>query len=410
MKKFSIFTFLTLSAFTLFAQHDFRDGFVITNEGDTLQGLIDYRGNNLNARKCLFKTHEDENIQEFRPFEIRGYRYLGGKFYVSKLVEENDKEKELFLEFLLDGIVDLFFYYDNGEHYFIADKDGDLIALQNSSEDRSHLYKNVTKENKEYVANLKILFQDQFAVARKVDQVELNHKSLINITKEYHDASCGNEQICIIYEKSEVRSKKSAGVIISVNSINFNPGQGFDGGGKLDIEGFDNHVFGTLGFYQEQNIPNLNERISILTILSYSRVSLENKFSEPIGYSLVTIQEDESLTLNTLSIDLNLKYTAPKGAYRPFISCGYFLDYYFKTIYSYHYQSIANDGNKVLFESKEDQSPFSKMDHGLVFKSGLQTEKFLNRQSALFVSYKYGLGFLNNLTTNYLGFGMMLSF
>lgn len=51
------FAILIASATSLFAQFDFRPGYVVTSENDTLHGLIDCKGNKANARKCVFRQH-----------------------------------------------------------------------------------------------------------------------------------------------------------------------------------------------------------------------------------------------------------------------------------------------------------------------------------------------------------------
>jgi len=54
-----------------FAQTDFRKGFIVTSEGDTLAGLIDYRGDLLMGNQCTFRVSEEEDPKVYAPGELR---------------------------------------------------------------------------------------------------------------------------------------------------------------------------------------------------------------------------------------------------------------------------------------------------------------------------------------------------
>ena len=75
-----------LSIIRLNAQSDFRNGYIIDNNNDTIHGLIDYKGNHANAKKCIFKKDNNSQNQIFTPEEIKGYRFTDSKYYVSKSV------------------------------------------------------------------------------------------------------------------------------------------------------------------------------------------------------------------------------------------------------------------------------------------------------------------------------------
>jgi hypothetical protein len=64
-----------------FSQSDFRPGYLINNNNDKTFGLIDYKGNKANAKKCLFKSSENSDVQEFTPADLKAYRLTGSKYY-----------------------------------------------------------------------------------------------------------------------------------------------------------------------------------------------------------------------------------------------------------------------------------------------------------------------------------------
>ena len=75
MKKTSlIFIFLIITQIS-FAQKDFREGYIVTKENDTIQGLIDYRGDIRNSEKCVFKQNAESSDIEYLPADINAYLY-----------------------------------------------------------------------------------------------------------------------------------------------------------------------------------------------------------------------------------------------------------------------------------------------------------------------------------------------
>ena len=62
----SILIFLfQLVCFTLFAQTDFREGFILQPNGDTLKGWIDYRSDGPNQDLCRFRATPNGPLETF---------------------------------------------------------------------------------------------------------------------------------------------------------------------------------------------------------------------------------------------------------------------------------------------------------------------------------------------------------
>ncbi|NJK84854.1 MAG: hypothetical protein HC906_01615 [Bacteroidales bacterium] len=170
-----IFSFNQLNA-----QSDFRNGCIILNNNDTIYGLIDYKGNIAIAKQCVFKKDENSTKQNFIPGEIRGFRFTNSKYYISKSIEVDHELKILFLEYLINGVVDVYYYRDDkGEHYFIEDENGNFHELKNEDKEIVINQTRYLKESKEYINVLKYIFKESPMISKKVDYVGLNHKSLI---------------------------------------------------------------------------------------------------------------------------------------------------------------------------------------------------------------------------------------
>mgnify|MGYP007083938460 FL=1 len=131
-KKTILYRLILLNAFlllisTIYAQSNYRPGFIITLQKDTVYGVIDYRTDKINATRCVFLPQDNSGDKPitYHPFDILGYRFTDdGKYYVSKNVElQYGIPKPVFLEYLLQGMKSLYYYEteDDIPVYFVED-------------------------------------------------------------------------------------------------------------------------------------------------------------------------------------------------------------------------------------------------------------------------------------------------
>ena len=124
MKKLSIILSFLFVATLAFAQQNLRDGYVITLEGDTLHGVIDFRTSAMNAKRCVFKQEGESEFKTYLPGEIDGYRFTSnGIYYVSRNVTNEAGTREMvFAEYVLRGSMSL--YQIGEDEMVIVDEDG----------------------------------------------------------------------------------------------------------------------------------------------------------------------------------------------------------------------------------------------------------------------------------------------
>ena len=73
MKNFLAVLALGLLPFISFSQSNFQPGYIVTNQGDTLKGYIDYRERSVNPVKVVFKPQLDGNSQVFTINDCTAY-------------------------------------------------------------------------------------------------------------------------------------------------------------------------------------------------------------------------------------------------------------------------------------------------------------------------------------------------
>lgn len=127
-KLFTFFVFFTIVV-NLKAQTNYLPGFIITQKGDSLSGLIDYRGSIRNANICSYKQNEESEPIKYKPGDIKAYGFVDGKYYVSKNVAIKQDSTTVFLEYLIDGIVDVYVYHDINSRFYFVEKEGAKITM-----------------------------------------------------------------------------------------------------------------------------------------------------------------------------------------------------------------------------------------------------------------------------------------
>ena len=397
-------TFFILST-KLNAQTDFRNGYIVKNNDETIYGLIDYKGNKANSKKCVFKKDADSERQEFSPDEIKAYRFLDSKYYISKSIKLEDQETLLFVEYLINGTVDIFYYRDNlGEHYLLDLGDNELYELKNEEKE---VYVNNTRlieESKEYIGILKYSFNQSPTISKKVDNVSLNHKSLIKIAHDYHKEMCADE-VCIIYEKKLPKKIIKFGALVGVNAMTISEISTFSE--KLYYLGNSNYstaIYPSLGMFFKINMPDAKERLYFQYegTFNYSKLTTTNSYIEPF-YKFNYINS-LVLTQSAFSNAGIVRYEFPKGKIRPTFQAGAFVNYFLTTEFNRDLLVKFSTGD-TYFTDESNESPFSKFDYGINLGVGAVSEMSNKKEISIDLRYQRGFGLIpgynsNNLSLN----------
>ena len=231
--KTKLFLFIILNiTLSSFSQNDLRKGYIITNSLDTLFGSINFQGDIKNGKECVFFFESGEN-KVFHPFEIYGYRFDGGKYYVSRIVKEDESTDRIFAEYLVRGKKDLLYFRDfRGPHYLLSMYDSTLIKIPYNNEFfvEGKLF---LHESTRHIGFLKVYFADCPSVFNEIEKMGMpDTKKLISITKKYHDEVCG-ENSCIIYKKNKLPVKIAIEPKLEITSFRGDPGYFKQYGGLL---------------------------------------------------------------------------------------------------------------------------------------------------------------------------------
>ncbi|MDR0295559.1 MAG: hypothetical protein LBH91_05145 [Prevotellaceae bacterium] len=330
MKPVLLSSLLVLSYGTLYAQSNFKQGYIITNKNDTIVGLIDYRIDQMNAHICKFKKTETSPVETYFPGQIVGFRFTEkGRYYISCEIEIKEIKKTVFLEYLVQGMMNLYFYTDvitklnyyifesqNGEMRYITKKPDEFIkTADNKFLDTKYF---IAKDIK-YQSDIKNIFKDIPELKKETKDILFSHDAMISITKNYHYLTCTTGEACVEFvtrpDKHYTEYKFSAygGVFAST------------------IDGI-SHFFPIIGCRLNISVPKYYNSLGVTFDLSWTGhpLPISNPVKPSQGY--VGFTTNQSL----LSLMVGIRYTHHKGFIRPFIEGGVVLAYTKNAIiYSY---------------------------------------------------------------------------
>ncbi|MFN8206026.1 MAG: hypothetical protein U0T82_01265 [Bacteroidales bacterium] len=205
MKRFLLLLNLVTISILLNAQ-DLREGYIFSKD-DTIKGILKFQGDIRNSKECIHISDMDKE-KILLPFEIDGYMFKNGKYYISKYLVKSDSTINIFAEYLVKGQKDLFYYRDYaGFHYLINANDSSLIEIPYEQKIVNIDGKSYLRESKQHIILLKSYFSDCPSLFSEIENLKKpDTRSLISITKTYHDLVCG-ENSCVVYKKQRVPMK-----------------------------------------------------------------------------------------------------------------------------------------------------------------------------------------------------------
>ncbi|WP_299758503.1 outer membrane beta-barrel protein [uncultured Pontibacter sp.] len=329
MKQIYFTLSLLLICSLSFAQKNFQSGFIVQN-GDTVQGLVDYRGGVRSSQLTTFKQNESAAEQTFSPDNIQGYGfYKEQKLFESHSVpataEEGTATQRLFLNVLVKGKANLYHYRDafQKERYYISKDNGPLVELTQvityKTDATTGRKRRVT--DKTFVTALSSVASDCAALSpAELKRVNLNHTSLTAAVFKYNQ--CVNPA-----SVSYAQEKKKGHISIAPVAAYFVSNLTTTGPYILANREYDNSLSNfTGGISLNFTIPAINEKLSIQTDLLYTPYKFTSYQVEENGSGRQTSSE-VTFDLGYLKLPAQLRYTFPKGKIRPFINAGPVLAY-----------------------------------------------------------------------------------
>ena len=208
MKKMILLGLLTLFATATIAQTNPQPGYIITNNGDTVRGNIDFRTNESLSKQCVFWASGGNVSTTYKPGDIEGFRFdNNGKYFVTRRLSLFGDPQLYFAEFMVQGKMNLYCVaYDRDEYFFFEREDGEMAQLTNRaflSSSTLQDEKDKLEEKKEQYGKVKILLQDSWKAAAEMTGSDMTRKQLVKVVRDYHNDVCTDGSSCVVYEYNE---------------------------------------------------------------------------------------------------------------------------------------------------------------------------------------------------------------
>lgn len=283
------------------AQSDFKPGYIIKSPGDTIRGIIDYRGNALMSTRCRIIVNGQTSYTDYSPAEIYGYRFDNGKFYISKNVDGSS----YFLEYLVKGLVS--FYYlkmNNTDTYYVENDSLGIQKIPYQEGTRTENNNEFSYKSTIHIGLLKCYMQNAPSITKYIEKIDTpNSKNLISLDEKYHELICEGDK-CVVYKK-----KASPSIII------LEPHFGYVKYNYEQSSRF-NSSSSNIGIMANFWLPLTSEKLYFRVGISHIQLNAKSEYINELQ------EKGEETTKEWYKIPLQVEYIYPKGKIRPKAAIG----------------------------------------------------------------------------------------
>lgn len=335
MKRTISFFLLMFICSKCFSLNNFQKGYIISNNNDTVSGLIKYGSNYENTYKCSFQSSSDSPVVSYLPDEIIAYRFDDGKYFISKKINPSDSSN-IFLEILFDGVVDLYAYFDKeGVHYLVSKTDNTLKELKNDTRISTINGVKYETQSKDYIGVLKTVFAESPSVVKKSESISLTMNPLLQLAEEYHREVFPNEE-SILYAKKKIRTRISPVLIAGYSTSDLLL--------KVDYNIVERFVLPPLGRgFRLGTLINIEDDFYSRTISVQTGLSISDSYHST---------KESKLQITALNLPVQLKLSKPLKKIELSALAGFNYNGLLKFDYtsaSYGNFKIISDGHQIGF-------------------------------------------------------------
>jgi len=199
---------------TAFSQEEYRPGFIISNEGDTIRGIIKFDTDVNHHKAVTYRKDFSGEDQTFLPHQLMGFGYSNGRSF--ETIQSPGDTTLFFALRLVDGKIALLMKYvgKSSESSFQLYRQDtslrvDLLPLQKKQIERDGR-KYTLKDNK-YIGLLAIITESSMNDA-KLRKVNYSQRSLTKFIANYNIRYDNSYSTNVYKEESKFRYEICAGI------------------------------------------------------------------------------------------------------------------------------------------------------------------------------------------------------
>ncbi len=397
MKK-HIFSLLVLSIITFngIAQSCFKPGYVITNDNDTIHGRVDYRMGEKMSSVCTFKNKSSEKVKYY-PGDISAYGFSDGRYFISSPDSINDQLR--FIEHIVESDINIYFYEDTIDHYFIQRADSRFVELRVKNNNiridkndnrKTKVVNDITETNTssknnyivkayDYEIKLRAFMNDVPEMTNEINDLKkVNHKNLIDLVNKYEEYKDNEDNVIVHYSG---RPKRYVELSTSLFNIAYN---------CISQEEF-HLMYGVKCF-----LPVYNDQFYFGAGIQYAK---DNYTSY---YSSITRQQNFTL----IKVPFYLRYQYSGNIFKPYIGVGvniYILNDQWNTSINMYYEQ--DDDVDASFKTYDEAGDGE-------FTFGINAGTLVKLYKSIYLTLNYSTdfeGFATNSNSSNIFFGHCFS-
>jgi hypothetical protein len=384
MKKFKYFFLFCLIEVCflpdIFSQENFEQGYVLAQNGDTLNGQIDNRNKWQTPDSIRFINNLKTGVEIFTPrtasgFFVKGDKYISAEIRNDLLHRGQPADNEsipvyakVFLLVLIEGEKNLYSYWDadNKTYYFIKTDRGyewleyrEYIAVKEQDAEATGDEKYVKKESK-YIGQLILYFQDCPKIQNYLNTTTYDTKSLTHLYSRYYKY-CSSDPA---YLKTRAKIKTRFGVQggVSFTKLDFTEVSEFHNLKHTVNADYPMDIKPAAGIFCEFVLPRNNGKWSFLTELLYTSFKTSGTtttYMTPEYYRVYTSEFDYSY----IGLNAMIRFSYPIGQIKLFLNGGFRYNFQISgensmTEVDYLYENVVTMPTKEALETLNHEYGF----------------------------------------------------
>lgn len=329
-------TLLFSNIYITYAQENWKDGYIITNSGDSIRGSVDYQ--NWDKTPRIIRFRQNNQVFNYKPIGIKGF-YVENELYISQIMpidivsrskprpqrpnEPKNAIDSVFLLQVVKGRLSLYALKDqNAESHFFVQKENNPITELTYKVflfEKEGNAPRVVKDNS-YRFQLVEYLKDCEGISKQVDNTDYTTNSLKKLILSYNQTCFSTE---LKYVKSQEKDIWKFGILAGASTtfVSF-----FDNSTRIfsvSTNAFianlkpPAYISPIFGVSLEVIFPRNFRRASIYNELLYQKYAMKESYQGSVYTQTL------SLGLAYLKIVNMFRYRLNKeGVVRPFASAG----------------------------------------------------------------------------------------
>jgi len=243
IEKILLLIILMFICRSAYCQENYLSGYVISLNGDTLNGFIDYRNLEKTPNKISFKANLNNNKSEYTPLDIKGFSVVD-EIYESAIIKTeltngletnaalNIGMDTTFLQTMIAGTKSLYYYkndFGNELFYIKTDKTYELLVYKKYLSNQEGT--NTIVQNKKYIGQLFLYLRECSDIESKLKETKYTKQSLEELFQHYYRCT----QSSIKFQKKTEKISSQFGLLAGISVSNFKFGNRYFPNTKIDV-------------------------------------------------------------------------------------------------------------------------------------------------------------------------------